>query len=443
MTDETTVPGLTDVNAVLRTARTLVEQGNAELAGRSYARVQELAPENTEALNFLGLQALAAQLPDQAIALLDHAATLDPANPQLLCNLGLAYLSTRRFDEASRVFARALQLNPKFFIARLHYAHALEELGRGHEALTNYFGAIHQAQANGRWVSAETTAPILHDLVRHAMRYVDNGRRQLFDAVLAPLRERFGSEAMGRVQRCLEMYLGELPANGPDPRQQPKFLYFPDLPTTPYFARDLFPWYAALEAETETIRAELLAVLDDKAGIEPFLKFDSPADVPRYLAGDEQGAPTWDAFFFYRHGVRNDENCARCPCTSAILDSLPLVHIREHAPEICFSVLTPGTHILPHHGVTNARLVTHLPLIVPENCAINVGGELHVWQEGRCMTFDDTFEHEAWNRSGQTRAVLILDSWNPHLTAAECDAVNVLVEAIGSFNRECGIGAEE
>ncbi len=115
------------------------------------------------------------------------------------------------------------------------------------------------------------------------------------------------------------------------------------------------------------------------------------------------------------------------------------MRIRAHAPEICFSVLAPGTHILPHHGVTNTRLVTHLALVVPDNCAIRVGGEERGWQEGRCFTFDDTFEHEAWNRSDQTRVVLIMDCWNPYLTGIEREAVAALVESVGDFNRECGV----
>jgi aspartate beta-hydroxylase len=106
---------------------------------------------------------------------------------------------------------------------------------------------------------------------------------------------------------------------------------------------------------------------------------------------------------------------------------------------VCFSVLTPGTHILPHRGVTNTRLVTHLPLIVPDNCALNVGGELHVWQEGRCVTFDDTYEHEAWNRGDSLRVVMLLDIWNPHLAPAERDAVTVLLGAIRDFNTAAGV----
>jgi len=100
-------------------------------------------------------------------------------------------------------------------------------------------------------------------------------------------------------------------------------------------------------------------------------------------------------------------------------------------------VLSPGTHLLPHRGVTNARIVAHLPLIVPVDCALRAGGEVHVWREGRLVFFDDTYEHEAWNRSGETRVVLILDCWNPYLTEAERAATGELMAAIGDFDREC------
>jgi len=215
----------------------------------------------------------------------------------------------------------------------------------------------------------------------------------------------------------------------------PKFLYFPDLPTSPYFARELFPWYAMLEDNFDAVRAELAEVLRSEDNLEPFLKLHSSQEIAGYLGGE--GAPKWDAFFFYRHGQRYDDNCARCPKTAAILDALPtLARVRDHAPEVCFSVLTPGSHILPHRGVTNTRLVTHFPLVVPAgDLALRVGGEAHVWQEGRCVTFDDTFEHEAWNRTGQTRVVMLLDVWNPHLTEIERDAVAALVETVGDFNR--------
>jgi aspartate beta-hydroxylase len=354
-----------------------------------------------------------------------------------------ALLEQGRLDQAVPRYRQALQAAPDFFIGRLHYARALDLSGAEHDALTHYFRAINDAQAKGRWRSAETTAPVLQDLVRHAMRYVDAGRRRLFEQALAPLRANADAADMQRIDACLSTYLGEVPAAYADARQKPKFLFFPGLPTSAYLARELFPWYAELEANTDAIRAEMLAVLEDKRNLEPFLKIEAPEDVPRYLGGATDAAPAWDAFFFYRHGKRYDDNCVRCPRTAAIVDKVPLVRIDEHAPEVCFSVLTPGTHILPHRGSTNTRLVTHLPLVVPDSCALNVGGELHEWQEGRCVTFDDTFEHEAWNRSAKTRVVLILDVWNPHLSHVECGAVTGLLGAIRKFNRDSGVISEE
>jgi len=114
---------------------------------------------------------------------------------------------------------------------------------------------------------------------------------------------------------------------------------------------------------------------------------------------------------------------------------LPLVRISEHAPEICFSMLTAGTHILPHYGTSNIRSVVHLPLIVPENCALKVENELVLTKAGECFAFDDTFLHEAWNRGSGTRAILLMDAWNPHLTETERLCLTELVKLIGDFNR--------
>ena len=431
----------TPFDADLHTARAHTQQGSLLQAEQAYQRVLAQAPEHPEALNFLGARALALGRLAQAVELLGRAARVDPTNPQLLKNLGMAYLASERLDDARAQLTRALECAPDFFAARLYLAHVDEQLGDSHAALVNYFAAVSQAQLKGRWRNDETTAPVIRDLVKHAMAYIDAGRRQLFDKVLAPHREKHGDAALRRTLDALAIFLDERPPNYVDVRQKPTFLYFPDLPTSAYLDNALFPWTAELERNVETIRAELLAVLHAEQGIEPFIKFRSADEIPKFLGGAD-GKPVWDAFFFYRHGKRYDDNCARCPRTAAILDALPLVRIPAHAPEICFSMLTPGTHILPHRGVTNTRLVTHLPLVVPPNCALNVGGELHEWQEGRCVSFDDTFEHEAWNRGDSTRAVLIMDCWNPHLTEIERAALTDLIVAIGEFHSECGISEE-
>jgi aspartate beta-hydroxylase len=272
------------------------------------------------------------------------------------------------------------------------------------------------------------------------MRTVAAGRRQLFSKLLQPLRERHGAAALARVEKCLSVYLTELPANFPDPAQRPKFLYFPDLPPTRFFARELFPWYEQLEGATAAIREEMLTVLAEDSGFEPFLGHFDDNQLEGHLSNAIGGKPIWNAFFFYRHGTRYEANHARCPQTSAALEKVPLCHVRDHSPESCYSVLTAGSHILPHRGVTNTRLVTHLGLVVPKgDIRLHVSGESTGWQEGRCFTFDDTFEHEAWNRSDGTRVVMLMDVWNPHLTEVEREALTLLVPAIGEFNDAAGV----
>ena len=118
-------------------------------------------------------------------------------------------------------------------------------------------------------------------------------------------------------------------------------------------------------------------------------------------------------------GSRVEENCLLCPETTNLLESLDLVTAQGHAPEAFFSVLQPGTHIPPHYGLANTKLVIHLAIDIPGQCAIKVGGEVRGWEAGKCIVFDDSFAHEAWNRSDQTRVVLITEVWNPSLSELE------------------------
>ncbi len=290
--------------------------------------------------------------------------------------------------------------------------------------------ALRDAQSQNDWLNRASTPVGLQGLVEHAVRITRATRRSLLFGITEKLAERYGRSSMTRVEKCLRVYLGEEPASFPDSRQRPSFLYFPDLPASAYLDRSTMACIAPLEARTAAIREELLELLPSAQGRERVFTSD---DVERQNLRGTADPPGWDGYYFYRHGARREENCDRCPATSAALDRLPLSRVRDHGPEVLFSVFKPGTHLLPHRGVTNTRVVGHLPLIVPEDCALNVGGEMHVWEEGRVVVFDDTYEHEAWNRSKQPRVVLIFDLWNPYLTESERAAVMDVVVAIGDF----------
>jgi aspartate beta-hydroxylase len=430
-------PDAAAVAACREEARAALQRGDFARAEQAFSRLLELRRDDVETLQFLASCQLGRGDAARAIEWLRTAHDAQPRDAAILHQLGAAQVVAGDLRGAEKNLREGLALAPGMFVARLRLGVVYEQQGRRHEAVTAYQGAINAAQAQGRWLSDETTAPGVREAVKHAAQYVAAGRRELFDAVIEPLRQRYGRTELSRVDQCLAIYLHERPALLPDPRQRPLFLYFPGVPSQPFYPRERFPEHARLEAAVDVIREELRAVLSDADdSLVPFLGAPSAEAIAAQLLGSTGAQEaSWDAFFFYRHGVRHDGNCARCPRTSGLLDAMPLVRVRDHAPETLYSVLRPGTHILPHRGVTNTRLVTHLPLIVPTDCALRVGGQTHVWEEGRCVTFDDTFEHEAWNRSGQTRVVLIVDSWNPDLSEVERMAVSELVAAIGDFNR--------
>src|SRR6185503_20616843 len=129
-----------------------------------------------------------------------------------------------------------------------------------------------------------------------------------------------------------------------------------------------------------------------------------------------------------------EDHLARCPKTTELLAAAPLCRIPGHAPSAFFSVLAPKTRIPAHTGVTNARFLVHVPLIIPPGCWFRVGAETREWREGSAWVFDDTFEHEAWNGSDEPRVILILDVWNSFLSEAEKELVATLTHGVQEYN---------
>lgn len=308
-----------------------------------------------------------------------------------------------------------------------------EQQGQSLKALQAWFQAVTRAQQAHQWIDEASTPSEWMDLILHAIEQVRRRRRELYFGSYEALRLEHGAQALERVDRALSHHLREWRSNSIDPRQKPRFFYFPDLPSLPYLDPFSQPWAAHLLDAYPAIRREAIEVLRGNEGIEDFVRIKKGDRIENYLGGQN---PAWEAFFFFRHGKRYDENHLRCPATSHALESIELCRIRDHAPEICFSLLTPGTHLLPHYGVTNVRVVMHLPLLVPRECALNViGAGEHHWREGELMMFDDTFQHEAWNRSDAVRMILLMDCWNPGLTSVERQAVTMLIETIGTLHR--------
>lgn len=208
--------------------------------------------------------------------------------------------------------------------------------------------------------------------------------------------------------------------------QEPTLYYFPELPQVQYFDPAEFAWAGAVEAATDVIRGELLAMLaGDRGGFLPYIRSEAnqPRDHPLLDRLD------WSALFFCENGQMNEAVIASCPRTWEIMQQLPLPAIDQAGPSVMFSLLKPGTRIPAHTGTHNTRLICHLPLIVPPACGFRVGNETREWEVGKLIIFDDTIEHEAWNDSAEERVVLIFDVWRPELSMQEREEVTALFAA--------------
>lgn len=411
-------------------AQQLLREGRLLEAELAFERVLEGSPDHVEALNVLALGALRKGQLQSAVQMLSRAARADPHDAATQHHLGRAHDAAGDLQNAVLAHAAAVKLRPEFHVGRLYWAASLELAGQIDLAVVQYVRALQDAQRQGRWLNPDTTPKALQGLIEHAVLTVRERRNEAFARIFEPLRRTYGADSLGRVEQALRIHLNQEAPTYSDPRQRPSFLFMPQLPPSAYLDRSLFDWIPALEAQTAAIRAELLQLLPFEAGRERVFTSDELEQAN--LRGAEF-APSWNGYYFYRHGVRREDNCASCPATILALDALPLSRVRDHGPEVLFSVFTPGTHLLPHRGVTNTRLVGHLPLLVPPDCALSVGGEVHAWVPGEVVIFDDTYEHEAWNRSREIRVVMIFDIWNPYLTQAERAALSDLVPAIGEF----------
>eukprot|EP01125_Pyxidicula_operculata_P013999 TRINITY_DN4641_c0_g1_i2.p1 TRINITY_DN4641_c0_g1~~TRINITY_DN4641_c0_g1_i2.p1 ORF type:complete len:283 (+),score=50.57 TRINITY_DN4641_c0_g1_i2:727-1575(+) len=115
----------------------------------------------------------------------------------------------------------------------------------------------------------------------------------------------------------------------------------------------------------------------------------------------------WQVLGMYAFSNKLEKNCVLCPKTTAVLEKI------DGLETAIFSCLDPRAHIKPHIGYyqySEKILRMHMGLQVPKGCVLKVNGEERCWEEGKCLVFDDTFRHEAWNPSHDTvRIVLMLD----------------------------------
>jgi aspartyl/asparaginyl beta-hydroxylase (cupin superfamily) len=379
-------------------------------------------PDDPASLTGTALDALRAGDARAARALLERATSLPGAGADAWFALSLAHRRLGAPEAEAPALDRTLQLDPRHLPALVRKGDLYTARADARAANSFYRAAIKIAN----------TLPALGpewraELGRIGAALESNAR--LFERhLLSELGESaLGESGSRRFARAVDVMLGRREVY----LQQPQVFYFPELPQIEFYEREEFPWAGALERQTAEIRAELEAVLAAGERFAPYMQ-PSP-DRPAFNTNGLLNDPAWSACHLIHNGEEVAANAALCPRTLAAVRELPLCRIKGRTPTVLFSLLRPGAHIPPHHGFLNTRLIGHLPLIVPPGCTLRVGNETRSWREGELVIFDDTMEHEAWNKSSELRVVLLFDIWRPELTETERALVAKMLESIDRF----------
>ncbi len=379
---------------------------------------------NTDQLDRMAGQAFERGDFASARAALEQLLAARPADVGAAFGLAIACRALGDGDAKVAALDRVLSGDPRHVLALMMKGDHFDQAGDGRAAQAFYQAVLTRAPPS------TSLAPALQDAVRRAAAQVERYKREFEARLMASVvRAGFDPAARGgRFGHALDLMLGRKRIYP----QAPTGFYFPELAQRQFFERSEFPWLGALEAKTSVIRDELEAMMRDAAAFRPYL--ETVDNRPPGEFDNLRDNSDWGAYYLIRAGTIMADAAARFPATMAALDAVPLCRAPSRTPSVLFSRLAPRTRIPPHHGQVNARLICHLPLIVPPGCGLRVGNETRSWVEGETMIFDDSIEHEAWNNSDRTRVVLLFDIWRPELSDEERHLVAALLGAVTDYN---------
>ena len=399
--------------------------GRWQEAERLWAQVRTQDPGHVQALFSLGVHAFQRGDSAAALELLEQARTRAPGDPMILLSIARVHREAQRTDQEWAAIITALDIDPYFLPGLLARGEFLERQQRSRAAAAVFRDVMKIAPPPEQWPRA------LQARLQHARDAVARDTEEI--AVF--LHHQTGAQraavdaALGsRWDEAISILAGKSRPYHSICNQ----LQVPRLPAITFYDDALFPWMRELESRTDAIKAELQEmIVRRESEFVPYIQY--PPGTPVNQWDKLNHSRNWSGFHLYAHGEPVHEHLAQCPRTAEALALVDSVEIAGLCPNAMFSALAPGAHIPPHTGETNARLVAHLPLVVPDGCHYRVGYDWRQWQEGKCWVFDDTLEHEARNDGNALRVILMFDVWNPLLSLAEREMAMALAGAIGKW----------
>ena len=416
-----------EINALEAEAIRAMQSGREQDALGHWERILALDPNHGRTLTAMGQYAFRQGNFDAARTALQRVVDIDGSDPQQWVNLALVHRSRKDESAEEAAIKSALTTDPSDLLALVLRANLLERQGKMHRAAGAYAAVATVAGP------LERLHPDLRPAVLQAIGFKENYDRKFgafLDDYLAGQYKLHSGENLKRFADSIDIMVGRKRRYD----AQPAIFYYPNLAQIEFFDRALFPWLDQIEAATDAIREEFLNVLQLDDGFAPYITY--PPDAPVNQWAELNNSPQWSAFHLYKDGALLQDNAAKCPLTMSLLGQVPQPVQAGRTPAAMFSLLKPKTRIPPHTGVSNVRLVTHVPLIIPPGCGFRVGNEVREWVPGKAWVFDDTINHEAWNDSDKLRVVLIFDIWHPHLSEAERAMITALAVGMNLFSAD-------
>ncbi|MGW6007559.1 aspartyl/asparaginyl beta-hydroxylase domain-containing protein [Streptomyces sp. NPDC055210] len=234
----------------------------------------------------------------------------------------------------------------------------------------------------------------------------------------AAIRAESGKDSIDRVEQMLAAGRGER-----HPLQKAAKWVMPGISPTPwhdpYAHPELAPVVRALEVNHRAIRKEF--------GSAWTARREAFSDYEHYLTRQRN----WQALHLFRDGGLVEESAGIAPTAYRVLKDFAVdTGILCPLLECHFSTLLPGAVIEPHCDLWNFSINLHLAVDIPDGCGITVAGETRSWEEGKCLLFDYSFEHEARNEGTAPRTCLLIDLWHPETTVPERRALEALVTEV-------------
>ena len=406
-----------------------IEQVSATQSPDAALKLVEMAlaraPQQPLVLNAAGGHMLKTGKAHRARELFNQAIAGNRDSKVLWLNLASACRVLGDTQSEAEALERALAIEPRYVVALLAKAELMQRLAQPKAAALLFQAALDSA-ASG----APTPKQAAGALAR-AQQAVLASRRELeefLETEVASARALHAATDQHRFDACRDVYLRKRPVY----HSYPKEVLFPYLAGIEFFPREHFPWLDALEAATEDIASEALAVFaGDRAGFRPYVNFPPTAPVDQWAPLNH--SLDWSVYRLWRDSAPIPDHQQKCPKTTAVLSQLPMCDIPGWSPGAFFSVLKPHAHLPAHTGTSNVRSIVHLPLVIPAGCRFRVGVDERSWERGKAWVFDDCIEHEAWNDSDEIRIILIFDIWNPLLSAAERDLMRAFFVGISHY----------